>query len=198
MYPGTSHTIDDDIRLQLLTHPFFESETRSFELQQHMFDATSPRNGFDRAVLELLNRERFDYDDKIIEYWFQNNPRLDAHCDYNFIYRQRMMLNSPDWPHHVDESLITSPITVAVYLQVEDLVGGELCISHTPWREVPEAALAPNDIKDRPYDTLVPTQGLIYYFKGSHHYHWVNEIKSGIRRGMLINFWPRELLDVVL
>lgn len=201
MYPGTSlvtkeSNIEEHLRLILLNHPFFHT-AYNFKLQDTLI-GEQPESEFDLAVFEFLNTEGINYSDKIVEYWFQNSPPfLTPHCDYNFIYREKMKLEGPDWPHRVDKNLIVSPITIAVYLEVsDDLEGGELCISSRTWYEEDEPTA--NDIthiQEFPYESYKPKQGQVFYFRGSEHYHWIDKIKTGTRKSMLINFWPKELLD---
>ncbi len=203
MSPGTSLVtketkVDESIRAVLLQHKFFVSPN---PMTQDTFIKDGPMSEFDQAVLDLLNKEGIDYSNKLVEYWFQShNPStsgLMAHCDYNFIYREKMRLEGTDWPHRVDRNLIVSPITLAVYLEVSsDMEGGELCISQRAWWEDPHPlALSDDEIKSFPYESIIPIEGQILYFKGSEHYHWVNRVTNGTRKSMLINFWPKELLD---
>lgn len=188
-------SINDELRVNLLRHPYFHNNY-SFELQDTFI--VQPTSEFDEAVFQFLKDENFDYSDRIVEYWFQNGKAaLSPHCDYNFIYRDKMKLEGGDWPHKVDKNLIVSPITIAVYLEVsDDMTGGELCISGRTWYEEEEpATVSGKYIQRLPYQSITPKQGQAIYFKGSEHYHWVNKVTNGSRKSMLINFWPKELLD---
>jgi hypothetical protein len=205
MSHGTSRVIkedkiSDELRCILLKHPYFYNTYR-FDLQD-TFIKEQPVSEYDSAVLQFLDDQQFDYSGRCIEYWFQNynsthSAGLSPHCDYNFIYRQKMKLESNDWPHKVDKNLIVSPMTLAVYLEIsDDLTGGELCISSRTWYEDPEPAnITLDHVLQFPYDTITPKQNQVLYFMGSENYHWVNKVNTGIRKSMLINFWPKELLD---
>lgn len=189
-------SISDSLRSTLLKHPFFNNPY-SFKLQDTFING-QPESVYDSAVLQFLDEENIDYSDRLVEYWFQNNTAgLSAHCDYNFIYREKMTLVGNDWPHRVEKHLIVSPITIAAYLEVsDDMTGGELCISGRTWYEDKEPVSINTDfIKRLPHQTIIPKQGQVIYFKGSDHYHWVNRVITGSRKSMLINFWPKELLD---
>lgn len=189
-------SISDSLRLVLLKHPFFSS-AYSFQLQDTFING-QPESEYDSAVLQFLDDEKVDYTDRLVEYWFQNGvTELSPHCDYNFIYREKMKLEGDDWPHRVDKNLIVSPITIAVYLEVsDDMQGGELCISGRTWYEDREPAnISASYIQRLPYQSIIPKQSQVIYFKGSEHYHWVNKVANGSRKSMLINFWPKELLD---
>ena len=208
MFLGTSlvtkeSSIAEDKKDLLLAHPYLTSENlphpMMLALQDH-FIREKPQSEFDSIVLSLLDDEGFDYTNKCIEYWFQKHDSsmlisLEPHCDYNFIYREKMKLEGDDWPHKVDKSKIVSPITIAVYLEVSpDMKGGELCISHRTWYEDAEPANITGEfVKQFPYDTICPKQSQILYFRGSEHYHWVNPVTCGKRKSMLINFWPTDL-----
>lgn len=194
-------SLDEELRLKLLEHPYFQAtgDAKSlFDLQDHFINETP--DDYDKLVLELLKREQYDYSDSVIEYWFQKHtpgPGLRAHCDYNFIYRKKMQLEGDDWPHIVNKDHIVSPITIAVYLEMNDLIGGEIGISHRTWYEdpLPTSHLTLSNIKQHPYILYAPRQGSVIYFRGSENYHWIEPIKQGSRKSMLINFWPKELLD---
>lgn len=191
--------IDENLRSILLDHPYF-SNTSSFELQDN-FIKENPNSKFDQAVIEFLSKENYDYRDMLIEYWFQSHPNnicngLPPHCDYNFVYREKMKLEGDDWPHKVDKSLIVSPITIIVYLELSnDLIGGELGISSQTWynEATPVAQSTLNNIKNYPYFLHTPIQDQVLYFKGSENYHWIEPLHAGIRKSMLINFWPVDL-----
>jgi hypothetical protein len=201
MFPGTSLVIkeaevSDSIRLQLVTHPYFKA-LHNFQLQDTFIEG-EPKNIFDQCVIDILEREGIEYQNTLIEYWFQGDSSgLSAHCDYNFVYREKMKLEGDDWPHKIDSRLIVSPVTLAVYLEIsDDMEGGELCISHrTWWEDEKPIAMKHGDIIKYPHEIIRPVQGKILYFKGSEHYHWVNKVTKGSRKSMLINFWPKELLD---
>jgi len=188
--------ISDELRSILLKHPFFHHAYR-FDLQDTFING-QPKSEYDLAVLEFLQNENVNYSDLLVEYWFQDGKQgLSPHCDYNFVYRDKMKQESNDWPHRVDRNLIVSPMTLAVYLEIsDDMSGGELCISSRTWYEEDEpASVKAEYIMQYPYDTITPTQCQVLYFMGSENYHWVNKVKTGTRKSMLINFWPKELLD---
>jgi hypothetical protein len=201
MFHGTylvtkESNISDELRIILLNHPYFHNPYR-FDLQDTFING-QPESEYDLAVFQFLQSENVDYSDRVVEYWFQDGKQgLSPHCDYNFVYRDKMKFESNDWPHKVDKSLIVSPITLAVYLEVtDDMTGGELCISSRTWYEEDEPAVVKAEyIMQYPYDTITPAQSQVLYFMGSENYHWVNKVKTGARKSMLINFWPKELLD---
>lgn len=203
MSPGTSliidrSSIDDDLRVVMAEHPHFNIDPRDRDDMSYFID--EPSNRFDEVVLEFLSRQGYDREGMVVEYWFQNHAppfsSLSPHCDYNLIYREKMKLEGDDWPHRVDKRLITSPITIAAYIQIDNLVGGELGISSRTWMEeqFPVSYSVQIGIKQYPYELFAPSQGDVVYFKGSHHYHWIEPVRGGVRKSVLINFWPKELL----
>lgn len=203
MYHGISlitkeSKIDESIRKQLCDHPFFQTPITNLD-NQSTFIKDYAKSEFDSLILQFLDEEQYNYSNNYIEYWFQKydntNPLgLFPHCDYNDIYRVKMKDEPEDWPHKLDPNLIVSPITIAVYLEISnDLEGGELNISHRTWYEEQYPISVYNSIKQHPFETIVPTQGSVIYFKGSEHYHWINPVIKGCRKSMLINFWPKDL-----
>ncbi len=49
-----------------------------------------------------------------------------------------------------------------------------------------------NDILDKYLRKLI--KKAVLYFEGSRYYHWINEVKSGSRKSILINFWNDDSL----
>ena len=191
-------SINDDLRQRLCNHPFFQTPIYNLDHQDH-FIKGSPESEHDLTVLEFLDNEHYNYSNKYVEYWFQKYDNthtlgLFPHCDYNDAYRSKMQNQSTDWPHRVDRNLITSPITIVVYLEISaDMQGGELNISHRTWYEEEFPTSVNINVKQYPFETIFPVQGSVIYFKGSEHYHWVNPVTQGIRKSLIINFWPPEI-----
>jgi len=186
--------IEDKLRQQLCNHPFFQTPIYSLE-NQNTFITTCPKSDYDLAILEFLKNEQYDHSNYYVEYWFQKYDNthtlgLFPHCDYNDTYRNTLGNIPSDWPHREDSSLVVSPITIVVYLEIpDDMKGGELNISHRTWYEEEFPTLAWDSIKQYPFDTIIPCQSSVIYFKGSDHYHWVNPVTNGHRKSLIINFW---------
>ena len=186
--------INDELRQQLCNHPFFQTPIYSLE-NQNTFIKDHSRSEYDLAILQFLENQQYDYSNYCVEYWFQKYDNthtlgLFPHCDYNDVYRNSLGNIPNDWPHKEDLSLVVSPITIVVYLEIpEDMQGGELNISRRTWYEEEFPILAWDSIKQYPFDTITPRQGSVIYFKGSDHYHWVNPVTNGHRKSLIINFW---------
>jgi hypothetical protein len=194
--------LNEGLRLALLEHPFFYANPKTFELQR-TYILNEPVSEYDRLIFEFLAQEKYDHTGKIVEYWFQQatppEGQLRPHCDYNYEYREKMKLAGDDWPHQVDKNMIVSPITIAAYLYVsDDMQGGELGISTRTWMEepLPTSSATSELIKSNyPFEFIKPVTGDILYFKGSEHYHWIETVIAGERKSLLLNFWPKELLE---
>lgn len=189
MYHGNSKiirrsTLDEDIRLKLL-----EGLNRSTQI--HYFDRNAPTNKTDEAVLEFLDREQFNCSKTHIEYWYQAREvsgNLCPHVDFNEKLRHRINSGEKLKPEE-----LMSPITIACYLEVTDLVGGEFCVSERSWLDYEREIKPPEALKEEllkyMHESFQPFEGAILYFEGSRYYHWINEVKSGSRKSLLINFW---------
>lgn len=188
--------INPETRDALLRHKFFyERPIRRSDMTNYI-DHTN-LNDFDISVLSLLDNEQFDYRGMKIEYWFQDHKEgtgLSPHCDYNHFVREDGALEGPDWVHKQDMDRVTSPITIASYLDVsDDLVGGALVISEKTWFGIE----APLNLTDRDREEIMnsdlniyePVQDDVLYFHGSTNYHWIEKVVSGTRKSMMINFW---------
>ena len=176
--------IDEDLRLQLL-------EGLSTSTQMHYFDLNAPTNAIDKAVLEFLDREQFGCNKTHIEYWFQSQEGsgdLWAHVDFNEKLRDRINAGEKLQPKE-----LMSPITISCYLEAIDLEGGEFCVSERSWLDYERELNPPEVLKEEllkyTHESFQPTKGAVLYFEGSRYYHWINEVKRGSRKSMLINFW---------
>jgi hypothetical protein len=198
MSPGTSKIIkksqlDKDTAKVLLSAKYFESKPvfTSLSVFSNFFKWDNPTTEIERSIVSLLDKEEISYNNMTIEYWFQHQKQgqqLKPHCDYNHIVRAGSAINF-DVPEKV-----MSPITIGCYLQVEDMTGGELCISdHTWFNEPNPLSINSSDIKKYPYETYVPQLYDIIYFEGSKYFHWINPVIKGERKSMMINFWPLDL-----
>ena len=189
MYHGNSRIIrrsyvDEDIRLRLL-------EGLNKPAQMHYFNRASPTNETDEAVLEFLDREQFNCSKTHIEYWYQaykSSGDLWPHVDFNEKLRHRIEAGEKLKPEE-----LMSPITISCYLEAIDLEGGEFCISERSWLDYEKELSPPEVLKEEllkySYESFQPTKGAVLYFEGSRYYHWINEVKRGSRKSMLINFW---------
>ena len=194
MYPGNSKiirrsTLDEDIRLRLL-------EGLNRPTQIHYFDRNSPTNKTDEAVLEFLDREQFNCNKTHVEYWYQVREvsgNLCPHVDFNEKLRHKINAGEKLKP---EEQM--SPITIACYLEATDLIGGEFCISERSWLDYEREISPPEALKEEllkyTYESFQPAEGAVLYFEGSRYYHWINEVKSGSRKSILINFWNDDSL----
>lgn len=198
MSPGTSKIIkksrlDKDTAEVLLSAKYFESKPTLISLDSfsNSFKWDSPTSEIEHAIISLLDKEEISYNSKTIEYWFQHQKQgqeLRPHCDYNHNVRAGSAINF-DVPEKV-----MSPFTIGCYLQVEDMTGGELCISdHTWFNEPNPLSINSSDVKKHPYETYAPQLYDILYFEGSRYYHWINRVESGERKSMMINFWPEDM-----
>lgn len=189
MYHGNSKiirrsTLDEDLRLTLL-------EGLNKTTQLHYFDRANPTNKTDEAVLEFLDREQFNCNKTHIEYWYQVREvsgNLCPHVDFNEKLRHKINAGEKLKP---EEQM--SPITIACYLEATDLIGGEFCVSERSWLDYEREISPPEALKEEllkyAYESFEPTEGAVLYFEGSRYYHWINEVKSGSRKSILINFW---------
>ena len=189
MYHGNSRiirrsTLDEDIRLTFL-------EGLNRHTNMHYFDRNAPTNKTDEAVLEFLDREQFNCNKTHIEYWYQaykSSGDLWPHVDFNEKLRHRI-----DAGEKLQPKELMSPITISCYLEAIDLEGGEFCISERSWLDYEKELSPPEVLKEEllkyTHESFQPTEGAVLYFEGSRYYHWVNEIKSGSRKSILINFW---------
>lgn len=194
MYHGTSKIIkksklDEDLRKVFLSSPYFYDS--SYVNEENHFQVANPRNDIDRAVLEMLSREGHEYDSKYIEYWFQNHGpggKLWPHVDFNHGLRIRF-----HYGEKISQDNLMSPMTIACYLDVEDMVGGEFCISERSWldyeHEISDINVLEKEMNSYSMESFSPKTGDILYFEGSRYYHWINQMVSGKRVSMLINFW---------
>lgn len=189
MYHGNSRiirrsTLDEDLRLTLL-------EGLNKSTHMHYFNYANPTNETDVAVLEFLDREQFNCSKTHIEYWYQSyevSGDLWAHVDFNEKLRNRI-----DAGEKLKPEELMSPITISCYLEANNLVGGEFCISERSWldyeREISPPEALKKELLKYTYESFQPIEGAVLYFEGSRYYHWINEVKSGSRKSILINFW---------
>lgn len=187
MYPGTSKiirrsSIDDD-----LSSFFVKASTPG----AHYFHINSPINDVDQAILEFLKRQKFCCSREYVEYWFQEKETgqdLWPHVDFNDKLRIKLSQGESVPPER-----LMSPITIACYLEIHDMEGGELCISDRSWldyeREIQPVEELRKEMYRHAYELISPKQGDVLYFEGSRYYHWINTVRSGSRKSMLINFW---------
>ena len=198
MYHGNSRIIrrsfvDEDIRLRLL-------EGLNKPAQMHYFNRESPTNETDEAVLEFLDREQFNCSKTHIEYWYQeykSSGDLWPHVDFNEKLRHRIEAGEKLQPEE-----LMSPITISCYLEAIDLEGGEFCISERSWldyeREIAPSSALKEELLKYTHESFQPTESAVLYFEGSRYYHWVNEIKSGSRKSILVTFWDEDSLKSTL
>lgn len=204
MFHGTplitrESTIDKNICDVLITHPFFT--TKVFEDQNYFISNGVSNNQYDDVLIKFLDDEGMSYKDRMVEYWFQGKTtgeNLEAHCDYNHHVRSLPHFSPHEWLNTEKEDNFLSPITIAAYIDVsDDLDGGELCISHVSWKDrSPHTHASIDELISYPYEMHKPVLHRVVYFHGSNNFHWINEVKAGIRKSVLINFWPLDYQDV--
>lgn len=191
-------TIDKDICDVLLTHRYFE--TKEFKDQTHFINGGLSQNKYDEAILKFLDDQGMPYKDNTVEYWFQGQTtgeKLDPHCDFNHHVRGNPEFHPHQWFNTEKESEFQSPITIVAYIEVsDDLVGGELCVSYVSWKDKPQPHATLDELLLSPYEMHTPFLHRVLYFHGSKNFHWIEEVKSGIRKSVLINFWPLDFPDV--
>lgn len=188
-----------ELREVFLQAPFFTRRVISFNLEDYsnFFSWDNPKTEIDRAVIQFLNEEGYNYTGKEIEYWFQHQTsgmQLPPHCDYNYIIRNEAANRDSSWIHTVERERVMSPVTIACYLNTDNIEGGELCISDQDWFSIEKPMnVSAEDIKKYPYEVYKPEACDVLYFEGSKYYHWINPVLSGDRKSMLINFWSKDL-----
>lgn len=195
MYHGNSNiirrsTVDEDIRIRLL------EGLSSRPVKIHYFDRNCPTNETDITVLEFLDRQQFNCSKTYIEYWYQSHESsgdLWPHVDFNGKLRHRIEAGEKLKPEE-----LMSPITISCYLEATDLEGGEFCISERSWLDYERELSPPEVLKEEllkyTHESFKPTEGAVLYFEGSRYYHWINEVKRGSRKSILINFWDNDSL----
>lgn len=161
------------------------------------FDPLNPENDIQNTIVEFLNDQSYDYSDKQIEYWFQHHTtgsRLAPHCDYN--HKVRAKGSGGEWLHTYHKTMVMSPITIACYLEIIDLEGGELAISPYTWFNEQFPLTLTEESFSKIYSSeiqyIAPEQDDVLYFEGSKYYHWIEEVRRGERKSMMLNFWPSE------
>lgn len=206
MSHGTSlitrkETLEEEKRKLLLEHEFFVLKDIKYQSNHFIRPHVKP-TAYEKILLDLLADLGVYYEDKAVEYWFQyqstdpNHPlrnNLSPHCDFNCIMMEKNQGLSPDWPHHTDPSLILSPITIAIYLDVDNIEGGELGISRRTWKEFYTPFAAPDHEVKKDCEYYAPTTGDIVFFHGSEHFHWIEPLRKGERKSLLMNFWPKDI-----
>tara|TARA_R110000822_G_scaffold5031_5_gene21785 strand:+ start:6454 stop:7071 length:618 start_codon:yes stop_codon:yes gene_type:complete len=202
---GTSRIIQSsklkpEWREVLLTAEYFKNKPvnlTDLSAFTNYFDPEGDINLIESTIIEFLDNEQFYYKDKKIEYWFQHQvtgQNLAPHCDYNHSVREAIGIDDGKWLHEADKTQVMSPVTIGCYLECNNLLGGELCISEYDWFEHPTPTfIDPDDIVKHPYEMFVPEQDDVIYFEGSKYFHWINDVKRGERKSMMINFWQKDL-----
>lgn len=187
MYHGTSKIIRKSSIEDDLASLFVKASTPG----AHYFHVNNPTNDVDQSVLEFLKRQKFGCSREYIEYWFQEKETgqdLWPHVDFNDKLRIKLSQGEKVPPER-----LMSPITIACYLEVNAMEGGELCISDRSWldyeREIQPVEELRKEMYRHAYELISPKQGDVLYFEGSRYYHWINTVRSGTRKSMLINFW---------
>lgn len=175
----------------------------NFSSLTNWFDPVNPANEIDETVIKFLNDEQYDYTDKQIEYWFQDmtpGRKLMAHCDYNHKVREFNPGDGGQWIHTVKKQDVMSPITIACYLELDNMKGGDLVISEHTWFDEPEPLFFDEDVQSRVYSApkhhFTPQVDDVVYFEGSKYYHWIEPLTQGRRKSMNINFWPRDYVII--
>lgn len=187
MSHGTSKIIrfdrlEDDLRSVFLAG--VTEHTNYFELK-------NPQSDVEKAIVEFLDRQQFGCNMKYAEFWFQRQSENDSlwpHVDFNDKLRIKLAEGEKIPPEK-----LMSPMTIACYLEAEDMEGGELCISHRSWLDYEYEIHPPEELMKEllkySYETYKPNAGDVLYFEGSRWYHWIKKLTRGTRKSMLINFW---------
>jgi hypothetical protein len=188
------------IRDILLTAKYFSTKpTSATDLSSYSnsFVWNSPVSLIEKSIITMLDNEKYNYKNKLIEYWFQHQIKsqgLEPHCDYNHIIRKESLTQDGSWLHTCKKTDIMSPVTISCYLQTS-MSGGELCISDQTWFDyATPLSVNSNIIKSFPYKMYSPEVDDIFYFNGSKYFHWINPVLEGERKSMQINFWDNDSL----
>lgn len=175
-------TIEDDLREIFLAN---------ITPHTNYFDKTNPQTEIEKAIVEFMRRQNFGCNKKYVEFWFQQqvaDQALWPHVDFNDKLRIRLSKGE-----QIEQHRLMSPITIACYLEANDMEGGELCISHRSWldyeTEIQPAEELMKELLHHTYETYKPVTGDVLYFEGSRYYHWIQKLTRGSRKSMLINFW---------
>lgn len=155
-----------------------------------IIDRSSPENDIEKLLCIVAEVIKAPKDKKYIEVWTQNNSILDPHCDFNYLHNS-INLDLTNIP----ESQFLSPITVALYTEVNDLIGGNLVLTGRSWRDEMPNPIGKKVEYMEPYifAKLKPVEGTAVVFEGSEYYHWIEKIESGSRKSILMNFWDYPL-----
>ena len=187
MFPGNS---------KIMRYDQIEQDHRSIFLSgitshTNYFELKNPQTEIEKAIVEFLDRQGFGCNKKHAEFWFQQQVESDSlwpHVDFND--KLRLKLSEGE---KIPPEKLMSPITIACYLQVDDMEGGDLCISHRSWldyeREIHPVEELKKELLKYTYETFKPMTGDVLYFEGSRWYHWIDTLTQGTRKSMLINFW---------
>lgn len=186
--------VDKSIVNTLLEHKYFITRD---PLDQMELIREEPKSEIDKAILAILDTQNVDYSNNAVEYWFQyqtEGQKLTPHCDYNFKARENMsgMKDTDEFLMSVPKiEYYLSPITIATYLEVNNLVGGDLCISDTTCFHSVNTF---HDIYTMPHERYTPVESESVHFNGSRHYHWIDTVIQGSRKSVLINLWPKDII----
>jgi len=193
--------IKPEYREVFLTAKRFHEEPNYSDLSSltNWFDFSNPTNEIDETVLKFLDDEGYDYSKNQIEYWFQHmhpGRELGPHCDYNHKVREFKPGDDGEWIHQANKDEVMSPITIAIFLELTDLEGGEFAISRHTWFDEPRPLWLDDDtrvrIQDAGKELYKPADDDVIYFEGSKYYHWIEPLTKGERKSVNINFWPRD------
>lgn len=203
--------LDPTIKQVLLTNKFFDKDPTlpipTGLTQQELVDEVTnffpynePRNEYDSTILKMLDQLKYDYTDKLVEYWFQHKvtgTSLGPHRDYNHHVR---VLEAGQLPCVIDGSVPlekkVSPITIIAYLEIsKDLLGGQFCISHEEVSYEREMGMNVHQLLTKVYESNTPKEDDIWFFEGSKYFHWINQVSRGSRKSVVVNFWPLNLVE---
>ena len=71
----------------------------------------------------------------------------------------------------------------------DDAVTMELTYAEIPYDTIYDEEVLKEELLKYTHESFQPFEGAVLYFEGSRYYHWINEVKRGSRKSMLINFW---------
>ena len=193
--------IKEEYRKVFLTAPYFEKKPiypQEREAFTNFFKINEPSNLFEETIDRFVKEEieQNIWEGKWIEYWFQHQTEgtgLDPHCDFNHKIRES---KTGEWMHEMPFEDFLSPLSYVLYLNCT-MDGGDLCISELTWLDE-EDPLAHSTLKTKkifktPFRRHSPKAGEYVFFEGSKHYHWIDMVKSGERKSMILNFWNENI-----
>ncbi len=178
--------IDDEV-CALLDSSYLFNKTNSNP--SIIIDRDNPLDLIEQ-ILCVISYTLTDTKKRYMEVWTQKTSFLDPHCDFNYLHNS-VGTNLVGVP----EDQFLSPVTIALYTNTNDLVGGDLILTGRSWREEMPNPLGKkiDDMLPYVFMSISPKVRSAVLFQGSEYYHWISPIEKGTRHSILMNFWDYPL-----